>query len=68
MAELNLSGSDRDKRDRYRIEQLDRDMDIDPEYYTGWEKDFVRSVKRTIAFTLPQSNTIDNLWKKHLKR
>lgn len=57
------------KKSEYRIEHLHKDVQLDPEYYNDWEKQFVDSLfRQERPLSDKQVGALDKLWEKHLKR
>lgn len=53
----------------YKIENLMRDLDLDPEYYYEYEQRFIKDMfRRTFPLTEPQKKYLDRIWEKHLER
>jgi len=70
--EQTAPGVYRNPEHKKQIQAIFRSMEIDPEYFNEWERNFLRSIDRSLSWggtmTPEQSKAFTKLHQKHLKR
>ncbi len=52
----------------FRVEKMKRDIEIDPEYFTPFERDFIRTQSSVVRPSEKQAAIQDKIWEKARKR